>query len=244
MQLFGDYHTHTIYSSGKFHSKHAKGTIYENALIAKQKGLSEIGITDHGLKHKLYGLQKKNIAKMREEIKNAEQELGIKILLGIEANIISSEGDVDLTKDEIGLFDYIVVGFHTFAKSKNIKEVFKFFLPNMLGFKRKKDIERNTKALTLAMQKYPIKFISHPQINMPLNLVEVCKVANESNTMLEINGKRINYSEEDINIIKKYKTKLIINSDAHLPEHVAEVNKPLNFAIKNNISLEQITNLK
>lgn len=244
MYLIGDYHTHTIYSSGKHSSKHAKGTIYENALIAKQKGLSEIGITEHGLCHKLYGLQKKNIVKIRKEIEQAQSELGIKILLGIEANLISSNGDIDMTEEEISLFDYIVVGFHSFAKAKSVCEYFKFFLPNLLGLKRKKDIERNTKSLTMAMQKYPIKFISHPGVNMPLDFNEVCRVANETNTMLEINGKRIAYKNNDVKILKKLNVKLIINSDAHKPSNVGEIKKPLNFILKNNIPLNLINNLK
>lgn len=243
MHLFGDYHTHTRYSSGKHNSRHAKGSIYENALIAKQKGLSEIGITEHGLSHKLYGLQKNKIQKIKKEIDACEKDLQIKILLGIEANIISSDGDIDMTDDEIKLFDYIVVGFHSFARAKSVKEYFKFFLPNILGFKRKKDIERNTRSLTLAMRKYPIKFISHPGVNMPLNFEGVCKVANETNTFLEINGKRIAYTKNDVKLIKKNKNKLIINSDAHTPNNVGEVNKPIKFILKNNIPLNLINNL-
>ena len=38
MLLYGDYHTHTIYS--RFH--HGKGTVLENASVAAEKGLKEI----------------------------------------------------------------------------------------------------------------------------------------------------------------------------------------------------------
>ena len=148
-----------------------------------------------------------------------------------------------MTDDEIKLFDYIVVGFHSFARAKTVKEYFKFFLPNILGFKRKKDIERNTRSLTLAMKKYPIKFISHPGVNMPLDFEEICKVANETNTLLEINGKRIAYTKNVVKKIKKIKNKLIINSDAHNPNSVGEVNKPIKFILKNNIPLNLINNL-
>ena len=41
MLLTGDYHTHTIYS-------HGKGTVLENVMRAKEVGLQEIAITDHG----------------------------------------------------------------------------------------------------------------------------------------------------------------------------------------------------
>lgn len=243
MNILGDYHTHTIYSSGKHNSKHAKGTIFENALSAKQKGLSEIGITEHGFSHKLYGLQKKNIAKMRSEIEQAKQELGINILLGVEANIVSSNGDIDLTKEEIQLFDYVIVGFHSFAKPKSFSQLFKFFLPNILGFKRKKDVERNTRALKLAMENNEINIISHPGVNFPLNFNEICKIANKTNTLLELNGKRIAYSKKDIDSIVENQTKLIINSDAHKPTAVGEVNFPINFAFKFDIPQALIVNL-
>ena len=101
MVIFGDYHTHTIYSGGRFNVKHATGTILENAMMAKQKGLKQIAITEHGFSHKLYGVKRKNIDKMRKEIDEAKKTTGIDILLGIEANIISSEGDVDLTDEDI-----------------------------------------------------------------------------------------------------------------------------------------------
>ncbi len=243
MVIYGDYHTHTIYSSGKHKRKHATGTILENAMYAKQKGLSEIAITDHGFSHKLYGLQRKNIKKMLSEIEDAKIKTGINILLGIEANIISSEGDVDLTDEDIKQFDLIIVGFHSFAKAKSIKEWFKFFLPNLLGFKRKKDYQRNTLALLKAMDKYPIDIISHPGVNMPIYFDKVASHAKKTGTLLEINGKRIAYKAKDIEDIKKIDAKFVISSDAHSAKKVGSINKPVNFAIKNSISYEQIANM-
>ncbi len=243
MVIYGDYHTHTIYSSGKHNKKHATGTILENAMYAKQKGLNEIAITEHGFSHKLYGLQRKNLAKMREEIEEAKRKTGINILLGIEANIISSEGDVDLTEEDIKQLDLIIVGFHSFARAKSIKEFFKFFLPNLLGLKRKKDYERNTLALLKAMDKYPIDIISHPGVNMPMYFDKVAMHAKKTNTMLELNGKRIAYKPKDIEIIKEINPKLIISSDAHSAKRVGDIKKSINFAIKYSISNEQIANM-
>ncbi len=48
IRLIGDYHTHTVYSSGRFY-RHGKGTVFENAMQAKVLGIREIAITDHGL---------------------------------------------------------------------------------------------------------------------------------------------------------------------------------------------------
>ena len=243
MVIYGDYHTHTIYSSGKHKRKHATGSILENALFVIHKGLKEIAITEHGFSHKLYGLQRKNLEQMRKEINEAKLKTGINILLGIEANIISSEGDVDLTLNDIKNFDFIIVGFHCFAKSKSLKEYFKFFLPNILGFKRKKDYKRNTLALLKAMDKYPIDVISHPGVKMPIDFAEVAQQAKKTNTMLEINGKRIAYKENDVITIKNAGAKFIISSDAHSANRVGEVRKPINFAIKNNISNNDIANM-
>ena len=243
MVIYGDYHTHTLYSGGKLKIKHAKGTILENALIAKEKGLKEIAITEHGFSHKLYSLQRKNLKKMREEIEIAKQKTGVNILLGIEANFISSDGDVDLTEEDIKNLDFIIVGFHTFAKAKNTKEYFKFFLPNILGWHRKKDIKRNTLAVLKAMDKYPIDIISHPGVNMPLDFKEVGEYAIKTNTLLELNGKRIAYTKADVETLKNMNAKFIINSDAHKASRVGECNKGINFALKNNIKRENIVNL-
>ena len=41
MRLWGDYHTHTSYS-------HGRGTVGDMVLAAKDRGLKEVAITDHG----------------------------------------------------------------------------------------------------------------------------------------------------------------------------------------------------
>ena len=243
MIIFGDYHEHTIYSGKKIHVKHGKGTILENAFVAKQKGIKEIGITEHGFNHWLYGAKRSYISKMREEIEIAKQKTGVNILLGIEANIISSEGDVDLTEEDLKLFDFIIVGYHKIVKPKSFKEFFKFFVPNYLGLKAKIDIKRNTLALMKAMDKYPIDIISHPGVGMPVDFKEIGEHAKRTNTLLEINGKRIAYTEKDVEILKKLDVKFIVNSDAHRPSRVGECNKGINFAFKYNISANSIVNL-
>lgn len=241
MVIYGDYHTHTIYSGGK-KKKHATGTILENAMLAKQKGLKEIAITEHGFGHKLYGVKRTSIAQMRKEIEIAKQKTGINILLGIESNIISSQGDIDLTQEEVKMFDLIIVGFHKFAKAKSCKEFFKFFMPNLIKSHSKKTINRNTLALIKAMDKYPIDIISHPGVNFNVDFNELSKHAKRTNTLLEINGKRIAYCKQDIENIISNGANFIINSDAHSPSKVGNFKKNINFAIKNKISRKYIAN--
>ncbi|HQA66044.1 MAG TPA: PHP domain-containing protein, partial [Bacillota bacterium] len=90
MKLFADYHTHTVYS-------HGTGSILDNVTAARKKGLTEIAVTDHGIRHFAYGVRIRDIAKMRDEIDriNYNSE-GIKVLMGMECNIISTAGDIDM----------------------------------------------------------------------------------------------------------------------------------------------------
>ena len=89
MNLTVDYHTHTIYS-------HGKGTILENALSAKNLGLKEIAITDHGYAHHAFGIKQKKLPEMKKLCKEAQEITGVKVLLGVEANILGISGKTDM----------------------------------------------------------------------------------------------------------------------------------------------------
>src|SRR5690554_1199003 len=100
IKLIGDYHTHTVYSSGfRERGTHAIGTIRENAEAALAKGLREIAITEHGPGHYLYGVRKKRIPLMKDEINRLNEEFmprGLKILLGVESNLVGLDGTLDV----------------------------------------------------------------------------------------------------------------------------------------------------
>ena len=96
MALLADYHTHTKYSR----NHHGKGTIEENVRVAYEKGLRQIAITDHGFNQKLYGVRRKDIPKVRAEIEDAKERYPIDVLLGVEANLISSQGDIDIIPEK------------------------------------------------------------------------------------------------------------------------------------------------
>ena len=62
MNFFGDYHTHTIYSRKPYiFYNHAKGSIEDNIIEAKNVGLKELAISDHGFSHKYFGCSRKNL---------------------------------------------------------------------------------------------------------------------------------------------------------------------------------------
>ena len=108
MVLFGDYHTHTKYSR----KNHGKGSVLENASAAQEKGLKQIAITDHGFGHWMFGLRHKDIPQLKDDILNAKEITGVDILLGIEANLTSANGDVDVVESDFEFLDIFSFCFH------------------------------------------------------------------------------------------------------------------------------------
>lgn len=237
MVLLGDYHTHTPYS-------HGRGTVLQNAMVAKQKGLQQIAITDHGFGHWKYGIKPNQIDALRQEIAEAEKQTGIKILLGIESNFISLDGSIDLTKEQIGWFDVILTGFHAGAKPKSFDDAIRFFLPNLGPFgPTKRQIAKNTQAIMRALDKYPIDVITHPGYKCPVDFGMLSRHCFSCGTYFELNGKRINFGDDEILQMQADGVKLILNSDAHWPDRVGECNRAMNIITRLDINPELLVNV-
>ncbi|MDF2531288.1 MAG: hypothetical protein K0Q65_869, partial [Clostridia bacterium] len=126
IKLYADYHTHTIYS-------HGTGTIMDNVMSARSKGLTEIAITDHGIRHLTFAVKKKNIAIMRDEINRINEKCdGIKVLLGMECNIISSEGDIDMNDEIRKYLDILLVGYHMMVAPASLQDAWNIYGLNYL----------------------------------------------------------------------------------------------------------------
>ena len=182
---------------------------------------------------------------MRAEIDRLQKIYPIKIYLGIEANLISYDGDIDLTAQEQQYFDYVIMGYHLLAKKKK-QDRKKFRLNNKMAKTNSytdEVIQSNTQAYINAITKNKVNIISHIGSKFKCNIVEVAKVCQQTGTILEINGRRICYTEQDIKQLIDMNTKFIINSDAHKAKNVGECNYPTNFALKNNIPTKLIVNM-
>lgn len=241
MIILGDYHTHTVYSGD------GKGTIEENVRSATFKGLKQIAVTEHGFTHMANGMKRDDLPEYINEIKRLRKSYkNIDILHGIEANITSLDGDIDIDKKERSMFDVVVVGFHRTYKPLGIKNFFNFFVPNTLGIGRKspKQIAKNTQAYINAIKKNDIDILAHLNWGGCLvNCVDIAKVAKEYNTYIELNGKRINFTDQEIMDMQKTGVKFIISSDAHRPENVGKNNLAFNIIERLNIPHEQVANL-
>ena len=239
MKLYADYHTHTLFS-------HGKGKIEDNVKVAKEKGLKQIAITDHGFRHQLFNVLRKEIPIMRRQIEACKQKYNLDVLLGIEANLISKEGDIDVLPEDEEKLDVILVGFHKRVYAKSLKERFGFFLPNTLGKLfgySKKRIEINTKAYLKAIEKNNIDVITHLGYGMPVDYVKVANHCKKHNVYLELNAKRILFPHNKMQEIIDTGVQFILSSDAHTKEKVGECQLGVRFALKYNIPEEQIANL-
>lgn len=239
MPLLGDYHTHTVYS-------HGHGSIEDNVVAAINLGLKEIAITDHGFLHKYYGVRRMDLPNMIEDVKSLRIKYPeIKIYLGLESNLIDSTGRVDILDSDNEWLDVLICGYHKCTKASSTKELLSFNLPNFISGLTKfstKQMVRNTDAYLKALERYPIDIISHPNYGIKTDVKEIAKAAAHYGTYLELNGKKVSMSDEEIESILDVGCDLIIDSDAHSAKKVGNFDVPLSFVDRLSIPKERIAN--
>ena len=242
MILTGDYHTHTPYS-------HGKNTIDENTAKAKEIGLKQIAITDHGFSHVVYGVRRREVAKYAAECKAAAEKYGVDVLVGIESNIRSLSGTADLTEKDYENFDVYLCGNHVYIWYKNVVDCFRYSYVNFFAdrFKIKpsqKRIERNTKAYINAIKKNPIDAVTHLNYICPANALEVAKCAADYGTYIELNSKKRHLTDEELNdILQKTEARFIINSDAHAAKRVGDTKLVEEQLQRLNFPMDRIDNI-
>ena len=241
MILSSDYHTHTVFS-------HGKGKIIDNALVAKEKGLIELGISDHGFSHPAFGLTKRKIPKMKQLCKEATEQTGVKVLLGIESNIIGTDGSVDLKPKMYDDFDIFLAGIHKFVLYK-FGTLFSLFARNFIcsTFNKKNVsqslINTNTKTFVNVIKNNPVDIITHLNFCSYADAKEVAKVACDYGTYIELNSKKTHLSEEELYQVASTGVKFIINSDAHTPDRVGEISLVEKMLDVVKIDKNQIANI-
>ncbi|MBR6788483.1 MAG: PHP domain-containing protein [Clostridia bacterium] len=217
MAFWGDYHTHTEYS-------HGKGTVEDNVQAGIARGLKAVAITDHGITgypHNLHPAYFEDFLADVESVRLAHPE--INLLSGIEANLISGKGDLDLTEVEQEKLDFIICGFHQVRIPDKADFFFDFWLPNFLPIKnRRSRIMKNTDAYVNAVQRYRVGVIAHPLRSIGCDLRVIGELAKEYGVYVELNSKKCQLSPQDFETLGKTGCEFIVNSDAHEPERVGD----------------------
>lgn len=204
MKALIDLHTHTIVSG------HAYSTIQENIAEAKKVGLKYLGLSEHaptmpGGPHPFYF---HNMHVIPREVD------GVKILRGVEANIIDYDGNTDVSDDLLTHIDYMIASLHTPCLNAGC-------------------MEENTNTILKVMDHPKVKIIGHLDDNrFVVDYEVIIKKAKEKNILLEINNSSLKPNTfrqgawENVTtmlgICKKHGAKVILGSDAHISYDVGK----------------------
>lgn len=221
MKLLADTHFHTNVSA------HAYSTLQEVVQEAANKGLELVAMTDHGpqMDDGAVEFHFRNLRTLPEEI------YGVRVLKGIELNVLNFDGDIDLEEDILKRLDFVIASFHESAISPG-------------------NINQNTKAAINVLRNPFIDVIGHPDNpRYPINIEEVVKAAKEYGKLMELNNLsfkvRQGGEENIINIIKyckEYGVKMCVGSDAHISFDIGELDNIYRLLQQEKVPEELILN--
>ena len=195
-----DLHTHTIASG------HAYGTIRENALAAREKGLTGLGVSDHapgipGVSDPIYFTNLRAVPR---------QLYGVNIYYGVENNVLN-DGTMSLNDRYLALLDYCIAGIHGTCYEDQ-------------------GIEKNTENMIRCMENPKTFFLSHPDDGTwPLDYEILVPAAKRCGVALEVNNSSVRGAWKKncienihtyLKLCMEYKTCIFVGSDAHDPSNI------------------------
>ena len=239
MKVIADYHMHTKLSGD------SKNELEAIVLKAISIGLEEIAITDHGPSHNGFGIKKSDFPVLRSEIDRMKAKYPeIRILLGLEANLVGYEGEIDIDEEMWTIIDWVNVGYHF---GSNLKNDYKIHFYNLMSrFSNRyyqKALKINTRAMVEAIKKNKINMITHPGAKGPIDIDAVAKAASDAGTLLEINNSHGHLTVEEIKIAMKYPVRFAVCSDAHKIENVGNVAQALDRAYIAGVEIQKLYNV-
>jgi putative hydrolase len=161
---------------------------------------------------------------------------GVRVLFGVEANIINKNADLDLPENVLEKLDFVIIGFHDNCGYNN------------------QGVEKNTEVLIRAMKNKYVKVVSHPYgLKIRINIEKVTKASIENNVLLELNASyffkgKINNKEIwngikiMTKILKENNQRILINSDAHSPYEIGKFENVINKFKELGINKKNILN--
>jgi putative hydrolase len=205
-----DYHTHTVHS-------HGTGTVEQNVEAAISRGLSEIAISDHSVRHAFYAVRDveaylKDISLMRDKYKDV-----IKVKSALELNLLSLDGELDIPRGYEKSFDLLLFGFHKLVRFAGPSSALFFMLPKSHS---EKAVRRYTDAYLSAIRNNDVRIITHIGYGLPVYKPEIAAAAAKKGVLLEINNKHPEFSPEELKECLSTGVDFILSSDAHRPQDV------------------------
>jgi len=242
LKLIADYHTHTLYS-------HGTGSVLDNAAAAKRHGLKIVGIADHGPAN-FFGIGIKKLSdflQIKADVFVARRKIpGIRVLVGAEANIISTDGDIDIPPEIVEHLDYLLVGLHPFVKTTRPSDFWRLAVSNLMGkrFKQWDTTNRfyNTKAVIRAVERHPVLAVTHPGYRLNIDTKALAVACAAKGSALEINCNHQHITPEYIKIARDVGAKFLVGSDAHRPEDVGHLERGLFLIAETGLTPAEVLN--
>lgn len=187
-----DFHTHSLFSLCGLH------THIELLSHAKALGLKALAVSDHGPK-----LHSRIPTPFYDRLCNPVP--GIKLLKGMECNICSQDGDIDVPRQYLHYLDVVLVGFHA-------------------NVERGLGKEKNTDIMIAAIENNPcIDIVVHPnELEYPVHFSRLALAAKKYGVALELNNSKTLYkrtsdqlTRELIETCRDVGCSMVINSDTH-----------------------------
>lgn len=167
-------------------------------------------------------------------------------LAGVEANVISGDGDLDVPSRILDTLDVVLVGMHRWIVPGSIREAFRFGpLDSVVGqsrFSRHKARASNTKALVEAVMKHRVDIVTHPGLGFDIDTHELARACAKRNTALEINSSHGRMTIDYVRIAAKEGSTFAISSDAHSPSNVGNLKRGIAIAERAGLLPEQVIN--
>ena len=199
----GDLHVHTDWSDGR-------ATLEEMVAAAQARGLQYIAITDHAkFAEVIGGLTPDDLRRQIDAIARLNETLdGFSVLTGIEANI-QADGSLDLPDELLRKLDVVIASVHSV-------------------FRQAKDVM--TARLIRACENAHVDIMGHPTTRkvgerppIDADWDAVFEAAAKHNAAMEINANplRLDLNADLVRRAIDAGTKLALNTDAHVPEHLS-----------------------
>lgn len=245
--VVADFHTHTRHS-------HGSGSVLDNALAARSRGLRCVGITDHGPANLLgVGVSGPDeLVETLEEARTAEVVCpGVRVLAGVEANVISPDGRLDVPEHILARLDLVLAACHLFVRRPGAYATVATMVRNaascIIGGVSPRVVRRaradNTKALVEAVLRGRVHIVAHPGRATPVDISEIARACAARGTLVEINAMHRGQTPEFLQKAAREGADFAVSSDAHSPGRIGDVAWAVQLARTAGIPATRIVNV-
>ncbi len=199
-----DFHIHTHYSDGT-------ASPMEMVEAAVDKDLEVVALTDHGPETHV-GMEWGEIGHMVEDVKIVRDDVDIRVLLGIEANILDSDGCIDIGGDVLDELDIVTGGVHDMGSYLSSSELAGEYFDRVVSCMEEGFLDVLTHPFWY--REDLSKYYSNEELDRFID------VANQTNTTIELNEK---YQVPGKKLLSKFEEKgstFCLGTDSHRPGEV------------------------